>query len=235
VTSPGKGPDMTDREKIAAILAPEAMAKRSAQQADFAREIAAKFQRALDRGAVLSVRQSGLLDRIMGEVERGPAPQLGAGFDALLGLFAKAAASGLRRPGLRVQVQGIELGIAPAPATGRNAGSIYVRADGEYAGKVTAGEWLAAHGVPPAVTEAVVAFAADPVRMAAESGRATGACAFCRLALSDPRSVEVGYGEQCATRWSLPWGEPKAATSGAMTAGQKAAATRRLRQAAKAG
>lgn len=46
---------------------------------------------------------------------------------------------------------------------------------------------------------------------AAEFGHAVGMCVFCGRTLTDPRSVEVGYGPVCADYHSLPWGEGPAA------------------------
>lgn len=225
---------MTDRDKCRAILDPASMAKRTPSGADFAQEIAEKFGRDLDRGRVLSVRQSGLLDRLLAEVEPKAIAEVGASFDAVKALFDKASASGLKRPALRVTVDGIGLALSPAKATGRNPGALYVRADGAYAGKIADGSWRALMETSPAVTAAVVALAADPVAMAVQSGKLTGACSFCRLALSDPRSVEAGYGAICASKWGLPWGGPVGDAPDGATAGQKAAATRKARQAASA-
>ncbi len=42
---------------------------------------------------------------------------------------------------------------------------------------------------------------------AAEFGHLTGKCVFCRRALSDERSMKVGYGETCASNHGLPWGD----------------------------
>lgn len=49
-------------------------------------------------------------------------------------------------------------------------------------------------------------FAADPVTVATEHGRMTGHCSFCARRLTDDRSVDVGYGPQCAKNFGLPWG-----------------------------
>lgn len=51
----------------------------------------------------------------------------------------------------------------------------------------------------------LTAFAADPVGMARQYGRRSGRCVFCGLLLTDPRSLAVGYGPVCATKWGLPW------------------------------
>ena len=60
-------------------------------------------------------------------------------------------------------------------------------------------------------TEAVAArlreFASDPAKVAAEHGKLTGSCCFCNKALTDTRSLAVGYGNTCAANYGLPWGK----------------------------
>ncbi len=56
------------------------------------------------------------------------------------------------------------------------------------------------------VANLLVAFAANPAKVAADHGKLTGACCFCRKALSDARSTDVGYGKTCAENYGLPWG-----------------------------
>ncbi len=47
----------------------------------------------------------------------------------------------------------------------------------------------------------------NPEEVATKYGRLTGNCCFCVRQLSDERSLEVGYGETCASHYNLPWGE----------------------------
>ncbi len=56
------------------------------------------------------------------------------------------------------------------------------------------------------ILEALRKFAADPAGVAAAYGHAVGACCFCSITLTDPRSVGVGYGPDCAENYGLPWG-----------------------------
>lgn len=60
---------------------------------------------------------------------------------------------------------------------------------------------------PPTLLEGLKDFAADPLCHAKEYGKLTGRCCFCRLRLTDERSTAAGYGEICAGKWNLPWGE----------------------------
>lgn len=53
----------------------------------------------------------------------------------------------------------------------------------------------------------IKAFSAAPLVMAIRHGKLTGHCCFCRLPLSDERSLKAGYGEICAGHYHLPWGK----------------------------
>lgn len=72
-----------------------------------------------------------------------------------------------------------------------------VHKDGTYESRGNADE---------AITERLIAFAADPAAVAAEHGRLTGRCCFCNRHLQDERSTAVGYGATCADHYGLPWG-----------------------------
>ncbi len=55
-----------------------------------------------------------------------------------------------------------------------------------------------------AILAALQALAEDPAGTAAAFGRRTGCCCFCEIGLTDPVSIEVGYGPICAKNYSLP-------------------------------
>jgi hypothetical protein len=57
-----------------------------------------------------------------------------------------------------------------------------------------------------AIVAVLRAMASDPGGTAAAHGRMMGECCFCRLPLSDERSLAVGYGKRCAFKWGLPYG-----------------------------
>lgn len=65
-----------------------------------------------------------------------------------------------------------------------------------------------------AVRRRLVAFAADPAGIAADHGKLTGRCCFCRLPLTDERSTAIGYGQKCAKNFGLPWGARAAEFAG---------------------
>jgi hypothetical protein len=56
------------------------------------------------------------------------------------------------------------------------------------------------------IMELLAEFTAEPTEVAIRHGKLTGNCCFCSLPLSDPRSLNAGYGDTCAKHWHLPWG-----------------------------
>jgi hypothetical protein len=68
------------------------------------------------------------------------------------------------------------------------------------------GEWVACRNDYPelaAVALLLKRLGEDPLAVAAEFGKMSGMCAFCGKALSDDKSVAVGYGPVCAQKWNL--------------------------------
>lgn len=139
-------------------------------------------------------------------------------------LFAAARAAGLQRPKIRLRTSsGKRITITAAPNHSRNAGCYYVKVQNLfngtlYCGLITAeGVWRPTSSCPAEVTEALVAFNADPASVATAYGHATSHCCFCGLGLTDGRSVAMGYGPICAENYHLPWGEERAAQSVTVT------------------
>lgn len=75
----------------------------------------------------------------------------------------------------------------------------------QWVGRIHQDGRLEARNASPELVELLGAFAADPAKVAAEMGRAHGACCFCTADLCDERSLAVGYGPVCAERYSLPY------------------------------
>ena len=141
-----------------------------------------------------------------------PAPvgeKLGGNLSAITEKFQAAKANGLKRPALIFPNIGPinKARVSLAPETGKNPGCLYVKADGQYAGKIDpSGNYFAARGASEELTAFLHAFAADPVGVGAAKGKDAGACCFCGLQLTDARSLAAGYGPICAKHWGLPWG-----------------------------
>lgn len=115
-------------------------------------------------------------------------------------LFETAKANGLKKPGLWFG----DLKISEAPATGANAGALYVKRNGEYAGKIVGNKFKASWGVKeePILAD-LLAIAADPAEVLRVKGKETNRCCCCGRELTDPASVAAGIGPICATNWGL--------------------------------
>lgn len=145
-----------------------------------AKAAARKAQWAAEKAA----REAGAAVLSMGKIR--------AGFDS--------AVQHLKRPKLRIANVQFSL----APATGRNAGCIYVvRADDDtYLGKITPEDkFLRARECTDADAEVVARVAADPAAAATAHGHEYGYCACCNRELTNPESVARGIGPICADRW----------------------------------
>ena len=170
------------------------------------------------------------------EHERGGAAPSSGGtpvrmprLDAVRGLFIKAAAAGLKRPRIRIDVPDVgSVSLAVAGEASRFAGSVLVTAghfgqdDRRFYGRIEMqGDDVlhAASDCTPAVVRALVDLAQDPAAVATAYGKRTGACCFCGIELSDARSVAMGYGPICAENFGLPWGEARAETEVDMFSG----------------
>jgi hypothetical protein len=115
-------------------------------------------------------------------------------------LFANALGTGLLKPVLRVGA----LAISIAPATGRNAGALYVKDRGDYAGKITAdGKFHAGRDTRAEVAAELQAIAADPLGRMVEHGRLTGCCSCCSRKLTNAESIALGIGPICREKWGL--------------------------------
>jgi Family of unknown function (DUF6011) len=114
-------------------------------------------------------------------------------------LFAGAIENDVKKPIYRAE--SIEL--SRAPASGRNAGSIYVKRNGEYAGKITDGKYHATYGAPADTIDRLMAVAADPLKESMAYGRKFGNCGLCGRDLVDPVSIRSGVGPICSRKWNL--------------------------------
>lgn len=114
-------------------------------------------------------------------------------------LLFTARANGLKKPVFRACGMTFSL----APSQGKNAGAVYVKADGEYAGKLMMGRFHPAYEAPHWVAEKLAEVAADPRGKAIDYARETGICACCGRTLTDPQSIQLGIGPICIQQWGL--------------------------------
>lgn len=115
-------------------------------------------------------------------------------------LFNNASNSGLSKPKLRLGT----LTLSIAPENGKNAGCIYVKDDGEYAGKITPeGKFWGIREHRQGVENELVDIAKDPFKHAVIHGKKTGKCACCGRTLTNKLSIELGIGPICRSKWGL--------------------------------
>ena len=110
----------------------------------------------------------------------------------------------------RTADEGEKINVQPSPASN----DIEKRDMRSWLGRVgPSGVFVPARTTTGAQAQAIVAaiagLAAEPERVAAAYGHATGRCCFCDLVLTDPRSIAVGYGPICACKFGIPWGIEK--------------------------
>lgn len=111
--------------------------------------------------------------------------------------FATAFSNGAKKPKLRIA----GFTFSPAPKTSRNAGSIYVKQDGQYLGKVSSGKFLCTRECGDERRDQVLTVAADPKTAAIAHGLKMGNCACCGRDLTDPESIAAGIGPVCAAKY----------------------------------
>lgn len=174
---------------------------------NFAREMIAQ----VDDGRSLTENQIAACQRMIAKVEAAreakraqraeeQAAKSGAvDIAAIERLFATATDNQIKRPVFRAE--GVE--ISKAPDHGRNAGALYVKTNGEYAGKIVSGRFLAGRDAPEDLLGRLQAVAADPTAEAIKYARSTGRCGCCGKELVDPVSIVAGIGPICANKWGL--------------------------------
>ena len=114
--------------------------------------------------------------------------------------FASARDKGIKTPKLRLD----SFIFSRAPDTGRNAGSIYVKEDGTYLGKIAAGKFTATGACDESAKARVIAAAANPHESAKAYGLRTGSCSCCGRELTNGLSIDLGIGPICREKFG--WG-----------------------------
>ena len=145
--------------------------------------------------------------------------------DAIEALFAKATDNAIKRPIFRAGT----LAISKAPATGRNAGALYVKRteDDAYLGKLVGGKFFATNAATAEDEATLHAVAADPTDAAIKYARRTGNCGCCGKGLVNPVSILAGIGPICADKWGLNFRRELAATE---YADMKAAEIKKIKE-----
>lgn len=195
--------DLTDAE------AQEVLATKAPASDDFAGSLAGKAKLSPKMRAWLHVKAQWLLNpRERAESTRA--------FPGILAMLTKAREAGKKFPKIKLHVApGADYAASPSRNVviylGRN-GKANVTDGGGYG----RGTWFGAiqpdgsfrEGTDAArVLPILSELDADPLRVAAQHGVATGECCFCARELTTKESRSVGYGPVCAARHGLEWGK----------------------------
>ena len=159
----------------------------------FAKSLVEQFSK---RGT-LSDKQTGAAIAMLMKVkankaQKAEAPSIDLG--NVVAMFSKAHEA-IKTPRFRFE----DLVISRAPDHGVNAGALYVKVNGDYAGKVKEGKWFGSQDILPKLQQ----ISKDPLSSAVAYGRRTGACACCGKELTVHESIERGIGPICAEKWGL--------------------------------
>jgi len=116
-------------------------------------------------------------------------------------MFNTAVENGQRKPIYRAE--GLKLSLAPA--TGKNAGCLYVVEieDDAYQGKIDGAVFKAVRETKADTLSRLQRIAANPLEAAVDYGRKTGVCSCCGRELTNQTSIEMGIGPICASKWGF--------------------------------
>jgi hypothetical protein len=173
---------------------------------------AASVVQQFDRRGDLSPRQWECIARMAQQLSTAgsTAPVVAAeGVQTLYRWLKGARERGLKRPSVRYPFGGSAIKFSLPSANSRYVGEqvVFVKCDADYAGRLQdaalhlSGRFTAPRGFAARVAE----IAAEPFQQAVAAGHASGSCCFCGRELTDPRSVQHGYGPVCAGHYGLPW------------------------------
>lgn len=136
-----------------------------------------------------------------------------SGLHSLIALFDKAHASGHAYPNvwLTTPAEAYDIKLYRAGRSSKRPGSITIVNGQDYVGcilrngdDIQFSSRIRSKTFLADVIAAVMAFAANPHRIAASYGHRTGRCCFCARQLTESFSMAHGYGPICADRWGLP-------------------------------
>ena len=119
--------------------------------------------------------------------------------DRIAQAFASAVASGIKRPKLKLDLYQFSL----APATGVNAGAVYVKVSDLYLGKIMGGKFTRSRDCSDEDQAKIIAACADPFAAAVAHGKRTGQCSCCGRELTNETSIALGIGPICRENWGL--------------------------------
>ena len=127
----------------------------------------------------------------------------------ILDLFAKAKASGIKYPKIRMSAGSVPLVLSMCGSKSKSPGAINVTDGGPFNDNLwfgqikTNGDFVQSRSATPEVVKVLSALAANPHATAHAYGVRTSNCCFCAKTLTDSRSVNAGYGPTCASNFGL--------------------------------
>ena len=179
------------------------------------RQFAASLLQNFNKYGNLSDKQMHWVDTLTARAtapRQAPVALITVNFQPIQDLFDKAAQK-LKR--IRVKLQttdGQPVVISRAGPMSKYNGQILITdggpfGDNKFFGRIdTTGEFFATRSATIEVCNLVKQFSEDPAGAAAQYGKLTGGCSFCKHGLTDNRSLAVGYGPVCAKNFGLVWG-----------------------------
>jgi len=180
---------MTDVEIMAAVerlqkLLPDVPAHRQ----EFAKSLIHQYS----TKGYMSEKQAWWVEKMISEAGTPVVEKIEPTYPKILAAFAEPLRKGATRAALRAGAVHISL-------AARHPGTLYVKHEGEYAGKITPdGKLKRASGINPAALLPLLAeVERDPKEAAIAYGRKTGRCSICGRDLTDPESVARGIGPIC--------------------------------------
>lgn len=186
----------------------DVLAKLSVSDQEFARSL---IDQAASRG--LSQKQSIWVDKLLARATSGKPATVNV--SPLLDFMNE---SNVKRPAILLMAGDLQFRLSIAGPGSRTPGYVVVTSpdrsfdERKFFGRIGPdGTFEPSLTLEPetqtAIVAALQAMAIDPAGTAAKYGQMMGSCCFCRLPLTDGRSLHVGYGKICARKYNLPYGE----------------------------
>jgi hypothetical protein len=145
-----------------------------------------------------------LLEKAEKELQPKPATQL-ENFSKVIEIFDNAKAKGYKKKIiLRLGDEDYKIRLSEAPASGVNAGMVYVKVGEEYKGKITReGKWIYTGQADETLQQKLNEFSLSPKEEARKYGFRTGECCVCGRTLTDKNSIANGIGPICSSAFGL--------------------------------
>jgi hypothetical protein len=116
--------------------------------------------------------------------------------------LTKAKGNGLKNPKVRMLADGVTMVMSLAKETSVNAGAVYVKAnDSTYVGKIANGHFYPSRDCGSTMADAILTACQTPVESAVAYGRRTGSCSCCGRELTDAKSIDLGIGPVCLSKF----------------------------------